>query len=250
MMHNNKCIFCHFPAQESGKGCQRPQLDNGFVDPEQNMYQDGMTLTYACDKGLKTPMEGWWGMITCENGRWSDTPRCTAKGLMKEGMLVRSCDAPPQVNHATVVQQYHNNFSNGSKVVYKCKRSYIMEGKADVVCLLGEWTSAPTCSEDRIFDRCGEKPTVDNGDFISDSDRNRMALTFTCINYYKLVGPEQVMCYNDQRWSELPICKVTDSWQRPFVADVQCQNGQVAIGRCACMYDELHTTQRNRLYST
>ncbi|CAB1317827.1 unnamed protein product, partial [Coregonus sp. 'balchen'] len=45
-------------AQESGKGCQRPQLDNGFVDPEQEMYQDGMTLTYACDRGLKTPMEG------------------------------------------------------------------------------------------------------------------------------------------------------------------------------------------------
>ncbi|XP_020318652.2 coagulation factor XIII B chain-like isoform X1 [Oncorhynchus kisutch] len=128
-------------AQESGKGCQRPQLDNGFVDPEQNMYQDGMTLTYACDKGLKTPMEGWWGMITCENGRWSDTPLCTAS---------RSCDAPPQVNHATVVQQYHNNFSNGSKVVYKCKRSYIMEGKADVVCLLGEWTSAPTCSHEAL----------------------------------------------------------------------------------------------------
>ncbi|XP_036822122.1 coagulation factor XIII B chain-like [Oncorhynchus mykiss] len=259
-------------AQESGKGCQRPQLDNGFVDPEQNMYQDGMTLTYACDKGLKTPMEGWWGMITCENGRWSDTPLCTAS---------RSCDAPPQVNHATVVQQYQNNFSNGSKVVYKCKRSYIMEGNADVVCLLGEWTSAPTCSDEASpnvrpsarpqpggpflpVDRCGEKPTVDNGDFISDSDRNRMALTFTCINYYKLVGPEQVMCHNDQTWSELPICKapctidkmtfdmldltkdmfvkegesqtflckVTDSWKQPFVADVRCQNGRGEIGRC------------------
>lgn len=79
MMHNNTCIFCHFSAQESGKGCQRPQLDNGFVDPEQEMYQDGMTLTYACDKGLKTPMEGWWGMIKCENGRWSDSPLCTGK---------------------------------------------------------------------------------------------------------------------------------------------------------------------------
>ncbi|XP_042171769.1 complement factor H-related protein 2-like isoform X3 [Oncorhynchus tshawytscha] len=122
-------------------------------------------------------------------------------------------------------------------------------------------------------DRCGEKPTVDNGDFISDSDRNRMALTFTCINYYKLVGSEQVMCHNDQTWSELPICKApctldknkrtfdmldltkdmfvkegesqtflckkNDNWKSPSAADVRCQNGQVTIGRCAlgCILD-------------
>ncbi|XP_041751607.1 complement factor H-related protein 1 [Coregonus clupeaformis] len=123
-------------AQESGKGCQRPQLDNGFVDPEQEMYQDGMTLTYACDRGLKTPMEGWWGIIKCENGRWSDSPLCKAS---------RSCDAPPQVDHATIVQQYQNKFRDGSIVVYKCKKSFMMEGNADILCLSGEWTSAPTC---------------------------------------------------------------------------------------------------------
>eukprot|EP00063_Salmo_salar_P069637 XP_014044472.1 PREDICTED: zinc finger protein AEBP2-like isoform X1 [Salmo salar] len=113
-------------------------------------------------------------------------------------------------------------------------------------------------------DSCGEKPTVDNGDFISDSDRNRMALTFKCINYYKLVGPEQVMCHSDKTWSKLPICKApctidkrtfylldlkkdmfvkegesqtflckeTDYWKKPFVADVRCLNGDVTTGSC------------------
>ncbi|XP_041751606.1 complement factor H-related protein 1 [Coregonus clupeaformis] len=259
-------------AQESGKGCQRPQLDNGFVDPEQEMYQDGMTLTYACDRGLKTPMEGWWGIIKCENGRWSDSPLCKAS---------RSCDAPPQVDHATIVQQYQNKFRDGSIVVYKCKKSYMMEGNANILCLSGEWTSAPTCSDESSpnvrptarpqpsgpflpVDRCGAKPTVDNGDFITVPGSNQMALTYNCINYYKLVGPEKVMCRSDRKWSELPtckapctiekkkfdkldlpkdmfvkegasqtfLCKEQDYYRRRLVADVRCQNGEVTIDRC------------------
>lgn len=49
--------------------------------------------------------------------------------------------------------------------------------------------------------------------------------------------------------SQTFLCKVTDSWKQPFVADVRCQNGRGEIGRCTCMYDELHTTQKNRIYS-
>uniref|UniRef100_A0A8C7KJ82 Sushi domain-containing protein n=1 Tax=Oncorhynchus kisutch TaxID=8019 RepID=A0A8C7KJ82_ONCKI len=339
-------------AQDSQQSCPKPKLKQGYFGSDEETYQHGTDLYYACDKGWKPAVEGWWAMVKCENRKWSHTPQCIdendciapdnpntkvetpgVNGRYPNGKTFRFecdgtheingpviatcengtwttlplceekkvlCGQPPPVTNAVITSEYQEKFQEGSKINYKCRDSYTYEGTDSSVCQSGDWTTSPKCSNSTSrgnggtssgrshstssggVDRCGEKPTVDNGDFISDSDRNRMALTFTCINYYKLVGPEQVMCHNDQRWSELPICKapctidkitydlldltkdmfvkegesqtllckITDAWQRPFVADVQCQNGQVAIGRCACMYDELHTTQRNRLYST
>ncbi|XP_035620524.1 complement factor H-related protein 1-like isoform X2 [Oncorhynchus keta] len=399
-------------AQDSRQSCPKPQLKQGYFGSDEEMYQHGTELYYACDKGWKPAVEGWWAMVECENRKWSHTPQCIdennciapdnpnakvttpgVNGWYPNGKLVRFecdetyeikgpitatcengtwttlplceeenvlCGQPPPVTNAVITREYREKFQEGSKINYKCRDSYTYEGTDSSVCQSGDWTTSPKCiqtpfsterastgeggsstSSDRgnggtssggdhstssggghstssggghsrssggghstssaggrstssagghstssgdeasanvrpsarpqpggpflPVDRCGEKPTVDNGDFISDSDRNRMALTFTCINYYKLVGPEQVMCHNDQTWSELPICKApctidkrtfytldlpkdmfvkegesqtflckkTDSWGRPFVADVRCQNGQGAIGRCA-----------------
>ncbi|XP_020318567.2 coagulation factor XIII B chain isoform X1 [Oncorhynchus kisutch] len=406
-------------AQDSQQSCPKPKLKQGYFGSDEETYQHGTDLYYACDKGWKPAVEGWWAMVKCENRKWSHTPQCIdendciapdnpntkvetpgVNGRYPNGKTFRFecdgtheingpviatcengtwttlplceekkvlCGQPPPVTNAVITSEYQEKFQEGSKINYKCRDSYTYEGTDSSVCQSGDWTTSPKCirtpfstetastgeggsstsrgnggtssgrshstssggghstssagghstssagghstssagghstssggghktsSGDEAspnvrpsarpqpggpflpVDRCGEKPTVDNGDFISDSDRNRMALTFTCINYYKLVGPEQVMCHNDQRWSELPICKapctidkmtfdmldltkdmfvkegesqtllckVTDSWQRPFVADVQCQNGQVAIGRCAlgCKLDTWH----------
>nr|XP_029480067.1 complement factor H-like isoform X2 [Oncorhynchus nerka] len=391
--------------QDSQQSCPKPVLKQGYFDSDEETYRHGTVLYYACDKGWKPAVEGWWAMVKCENRKWSHTPQCIdendciapdnpnakvttpgVNGWYPNGKLVRFkcdrtyeinglitatcengtwttlplceeekvlCGQPPPVTNAVITSEYQEKFQEGSKINYKCRDSYTSEGTNSSVCQSGGWTTSPKCirtpssterastgeggsstSRDRgnggtssggdhstssggghstssggghstssagghstssagghstssgdeaspnvrpsarpqpggpylPVDRCGEKPTVDNGDFISDSDRNPMALTFTCINYYKLVGPEQVVCHNDQTWSELPICKapctldknkrtfdvlyltkdmfvkegesqtflckVTDSSGRPFVADVRCQNERVTIGRC------------------
>uniref|UniRef100_A0A6Q2XW17 Sushi domain-containing protein n=1 Tax=Esox lucius TaxID=8010 RepID=A0A6Q2XW17_ESOLU len=218
--------FCVFPtAQASGRVCQRPQLDNGFVVPEQEMYQDGVSLTYACDRGLKTPLDGWWGTVKCDNGVWSHNPQCNSM-----------CGEPPRVFNAVITQEYQKKFLSGSEVVYKCQTSYTLNGPESIVCISGEWTPTPTCmtaERDKghgftgravgqiqtrhcipcvrahqimiTRHKCGEKPVVDNGDYISDN--NRMALTYKCKMHYELEGPEQVMCHSNGVWSETPVCK-------------------------------------------
>lgn len=50
--------------------------------------------------------------------------------------------------------------------------------------------------------------------------------------------------------SQTFLCKETDYWKKPFVADVRCLNGDVTTGSCTCMYDVLLTTITNRIYST
>uniref|UniRef100_A0A4W5QQI3 Sushi domain-containing protein n=1 Tax=Hucho hucho TaxID=62062 RepID=A0A4W5QQI3_9TELE len=389
-------------AQDSQQICPKPELDQGYFDSDEETYLHGRKLYYACDKGRKPVVEGWWAMVKCENRKWSHKPLCIdennciapvnpnaeventdvkeqnseVNGWYPNGKTVRFkcggtyeikgsvtancengtwtklplcverddlCGEPPPVTNAVITHEYQDKFQEGSFINYKCQNSYTLEGTGSIVCQSEEWTKGPTCiqtpspterastgkseggsstSSDRgnggtssgrdhstssgrdhstssgrhhstssgrdhstsigdeanvrptarpkpsspflPVDRCGEMPTVDNGDFISDPDRNRMALTFKCNNYYKLVGPEQVMCHSDQTWSEIPICKApctidkrtfdrldltkdmfvkegvsqtflcreTDYYKRPFVADVRCQNGQVIIDRC------------------
>uniref|UniRef100_A0A6Q2X5K1 Sushi domain-containing protein n=1 Tax=Esox lucius TaxID=8010 RepID=A0A6Q2X5K1_ESOLU len=216
-------------AQASGRVCQRPQLDNGFVVPEQEIYQDGVSLTYACDRGLKTPLDGWWGTVKCDNGVWSHNPQCNnTKGDNDFDCADKSdeeycgmCGEPPRVFNAVITQEYQKKFLSGSEVVYKCQTSYTLNGPESIVCISGEWTPTPTCSKEAQrptgrpepsgsgpflpVEKCGEKPVVDNGDYISDN--NRMALTYKCKMHYELEGPEQVMCHSNGVWSETPVCK-------------------------------------------
>ncbi|XP_029582189.1 complement factor H isoform X2 [Salmo trutta] len=379
-MRQPKCLFFVLliwclgtvHAQDSQRSCLKPKLDRGYFDSDEGTYPHGTELYYACDKGWKPVADGWWGMVKCENRKWSHIPQCidenscippdnpnakekpqNVNGWYPNGERVWfDCDStheikgstsakcengswtelplcvekdnvcgkpPPVVTHAVIIHKYQDKFPEDTTINYKCQDSYTLEGTDSTVCLSGGWTKGPTCiltpsptewpstgeggsstSSDRgnggtssggdhstssgdeassnvrpsarpqpsgpflPVDRCGEKPTVDNGDFISDSDRNRMALTFKCINYYQLVGPEQVMCHSDQTWSKLPICKApctidqrtfylldlkkdmfvkegesqtflckkTDTWERPFVADVRCLNGEVTSDRC------------------
>ncbi|XP_069366766.1 complement factor H-related protein 1-like isoform X2 [Paralichthys olivaceus] len=51
---------------------------------------------------------------------------------------------------------------------------------------------------------CGTWPLVPNGVVVV---QDRMFLKFTCNAFYTQVGPEDVVCYNDGSWSQIPICK-------------------------------------------
>ncbi|XP_035489404.2 coagulation factor XIII B chain [Scophthalmus maximus] len=51
---------------------------------------------------------------------------------------------------------------------------------------------------------CGVHPTVAHGDVVQTAP---MYLKYKCSAFYTQVGPETVVCYNDDTWSSLPVCK-------------------------------------------
>ncbi|XP_037643540.1 uncharacterized protein LOC119498603 isoform X1 [Sebastes umbrosus] len=51
---------------------------------------------------------------------------------------------------------------------------------------------------------CGNHPVVPNGDVVGNSQR---FLRYQCAQFYKRVGPEDVVCYSDGTWSEVPTCR-------------------------------------------
>ncbi|XP_034145728.1 complement factor H [Esox lucius] len=120
--------------------CRKPKLDEGYFNSEENVYNEGTTLYYGCNKGRKPVTEGWWGITECKNSQWTPEPRCIERKDL--------CVEPPQVNHAVITQDYQNKFLSGSKVVYKCQTSYTLNGPESIVCISGEWTPTPTCSKE------------------------------------------------------------------------------------------------------
>uniref|UniRef100_A0A6Q2X9T1 Sushi domain-containing protein n=1 Tax=Esox lucius TaxID=8010 RepID=A0A6Q2X9T1_ESOLU len=321
--------------------CRKPKLDEGYFNSEENVYNEGTTLYYGCNKGRKPVAEGWWGITVCKNSQWTPEPQCidesdcvapdnpnakvrkpSEEGWYKNGRSVNFecdefyetkrtnakcengiwedlpvcekrkdlCGEPPQVKNAVITQEYRDTFLDSSSVQYKCQDSYNLNITDPTICISGIWSGIPKCKNKNIdltksgseqrsnehcicfsVDKCGEKPVVDNGDYISDD--TRMALTYKCNLYYKLEGPEKVMCHSNGVWSETPVCKepctvsptsfdLLDATTNQYVMDggssvflckqkgyygtryfshFHCQNGKVTHKPCTRKYDVPNT---------
>lgn len=44
------------------QGCQSPAIAQGYLVPEQESYEHGSEVSYACDSGLKSTSNTWWGV--------------------------------------------------------------------------------------------------------------------------------------------------------------------------------------------
>ncbi|XP_077471355.1 complement factor H-related protein 1-like [Stigmatopora argus] len=289
-----------FPGQLLGQmpaePCDAPQLDGGFLVPEQRSYLHESSLAYACNAGQKPAVEGWWATSVCLNGLWSHIPQCIDKntcfapdvphgkygespdGLWyKEGSVIQikcdegykhkgwgvratckkgawstlpvcersetSCDKPPNIPHAVVLHKYQHIFAADSEIRYECEDGYSMEGansRKSISCVSGTWKDVPSCTISKHspgngdttgviakpvdsgsestsdkrdsttspltieVDNCGPYPKVPNGDVVR---KKTMSLRYACNGFYKRVGPETVVCYNNGSWSQLPTCK-------------------------------------------
>ncbi|XP_057713056.1 complement factor H-like [Corythoichthys intestinalis] len=324
-------LLLSFPGllhgQTRAESCAAPQLDGGFLVPEQDSYLHESSLAYACNAGQKPAVEGWWATSVCLNGLWSHTPQCidenacftpdvphgkygeSPEGLWyKEGSVIRikcdegykhktwgatatcrkgawsslpvcersetSCNEPPNIPHGVVLHKYQHIFEADSEIHYGCEDGYSVEGtnaRKSISCVAGMWTEVPSCTISRPgpgdgdttggiakpvdsgrgrggatassnpgysssaaagtntgrpietgsgstsdktdstsaplvtdVDNCGPYPKVSNGDVVR---KKTMSLRYACNGFYKRVGPETVVCYNNGTWSTLPTCK-------------------------------------------
>ncbi|KAF7661346.1 hypothetical protein LDENG_00263660 [Lucifuga dentata] len=69
--------------------------------------------------------------------------------------------------------------------------------------------------------RCGQKPQINHGDIMESTE---MYLKYQCVNFYKLVGPDKVFCYDDGTWSQLPTCKEAFCKFDPAITAVPVRN--------------------------
>ncbi|XP_012938062.1 sushi, von Willebrand factor type A, EGF and pentraxin domain-containing protein 1 [Aplysia californica] len=161
----------------------------------------GSVAVYTCLPGYE--LEGFPSIICSNTGTWEgEIPVC----------IVTSCQAPPEIQHGSVV---YLSLEAGSTASFLCDPGYFLNGPEYLECTNeGLWSGAyPTCAE--IF--CTDPPVIYNAVIISDTGRSPDdTLTYSCVQGYHLA--------NDFGSDITLTCNIDGSWEGlgPQCVPVSC----------------------------
>ncbi|XP_044075974.1 complement factor H-like isoform X2 [Siniperca chuatsi] len=230
--------WSHEPQCIDEKACIPPTIPNAkYTEKLNGWYEEGHKIRITCDEGYEQKDQD--ATAECINGIWTSVPVCERS--------TQACGEPPKIPHAVIIhQEYQEVFAVDSELQYECEDGYTVEeadGKKSIFCIAGSWTKGPTCRIrpgtglggstvggthgghttstgsgtqpasggggtgplTRHVSNCGKPPIVPNGEVL---ETNRLFLKYRCGTFYKLMGPETVVCYSDGTWSEVPTCRV------------------------------------------
>lgn len=133
---------------------------------------------------------------TCQAEGWSGSnPKC----------LVDWCPEPPSIQGGTIKVSGRRA---GSTAIYACDYGFVLIGEPILSCGLGgNWTGkTPVC---RFVD-CGMPARPDRGNLllVNDSTTVGSMVRYFCDDDYWLVGPQELFCTKDGKWSgNAPACE-------------------------------------------
>ncbi|KAI7791384.1 complement factor H precursor, partial [Triplophysa rosa] len=187
---NSEAIWINIQSCVEKEGsCTTPILENGYIDRNPPTED---SLFYSCSTGYKPLTGKWWGAATCNNGHWSNEPRCI---LDEEG-----CVSPPKVENAVIISKPQEWYSYGSHVIYRCRRHFTITGNSRVSCHNKAWDEAPTC------EAFCSKPllTVNNAKLIDETQDERKythgdTVRYECDDDYESMGETIAKC-DAQTW--------------------------------------------------
>ncbi|KAM9323091.1 complement factor H-like [Pholidichthys leucotaenia] len=163
------------------KCSEPPKIPHAVIIQEyQEVFAEGSKVEYECENGFTA--EANTKTSVCRNRDWIGGPTC---------------------KNSTGVSGAGENASPGDR------RTDTGTGTDDLS------TSQPTGTTSETNGRgptnpiiptrfCGDPPVIPNAVV----EQNHNALIYRCNSYYKIVGPETVVCFsNGPSWSELPTCE-------------------------------------------
>lgn len=199
--------------------CPPPVIRNGrYIGSSKAFYKNGSTLEINCMEGYSFGDQN--NTVQCIRGTWSPVLVCKKHP--------KACGQPPHIPNAVITNREQKEvYIEISKVQYMCRDGFLTEDRestTDVYCVNGTWSRTPKClpsarpgskgpeSSFLPIHNCGDSPDVPNAVVMEQEIRS---LKYSCQTYYKLVGPETVVCYSDKSWSEVPKCKENFCVLRP-----------------------------------
>jgi len=193
------------------KDCLSPgYIVHGMIEGQS--FKQGGKMKYSCIKGYK--LNGENGATCMKYGKWSNpTPTC-------EEIKCKSMPNVPE--YASVSLRNLLGSKIGSIATYSCHTGYEIKDEANtVVCgESGQWSGKiPECKPIR----CSSEPSdIKNLGFITLETpykpiihgeipfRYKDKLNLYCEKGFERIGPQEIKCQSDGKWSALPKC-VPDS---------------------------------------
>uniref|UniRef100_A0A182FK45 Sushi, von Willebrand factor type A, EGF and pentraxin domain-containing protein 1 n=1 Tax=Anopheles albimanus TaxID=7167 RepID=A0A182FK45_ANOAL len=189
-----------------------PAIEHGGIILSEQRTSYGVQALYTCHENYT--LIGHENR-TCEAGGWSgQQPKC----------LVDWCPEPPAIQGG---QRQVSGRRAGSTALYTCDHGFVLLGEPVLSCGLGgNWTGRiPVC---RFVD-CGMPARPDRGNLllVNDSTTVGSAVRYFCDDDYWLVGPQELYCTKDGKWSgSAPVCEL-----------ITCETPHVPPGSYVIGYD-------------
>ncbi|KAJ0171288.1 hypothetical protein K1T71_012838 [Dendrolimus kikuchii] len=197
---------------ENKTGDNNTQEANTQIVGSSSMVQHGEIILVDCEKNYEFPSNNV--AVTCNNGTWSQIPRCQPARCKKmpkfprNGMVIA-----PKTEH-------------GMKARFRCKDGFELKGNPIVVCSFGNWSGeTPKCEE--VY--CPFPGYIENGKVLLVGNMglydyrpyvkkvvNNKQIMYECEKGYVLSeGPPGATCVGGH-WSprELPKCTL---YQHPRI---------------------------------
>lgn len=176
--------------------------------PGRRGYRVDSIVRYWCDEGFT--LDGPVERVCLSDGSWSDAaPKCSQTSEISSWPTTgtKRCLSPPVVPYGR-----HNasagrkSFPVGTRLVYRCRRGYNMEGPFRVICVdEGRWAGPQITCKPRS---CGHPGEIANGVRNGSSFTYHERVSYTCLEGYELTGRPYRVCQANGRWSgRLPTCR-------------------------------------------
>ncbi|NWX85764.1 CFAH factor, partial [Nothoprocta pentlandii] len=135
--------------------CDRPEIQDGYVESPKASYKKSERLRFSCNKGYRY---GDKAEVECTDLGWSPTPYCT-----------EVLCPPPRIANG-IFSPRVNVYREGSEITVECNYGYhfkAVTGQNTAQCTKAGWAPSPEC----VAKPC-DYPVIENGELSEAVQRN------------------------------------------------------------------------------
>eukprot|EP00075_Anas_platyrhynchos_P029897 XP_027319150.1 complement receptor type 1 isoform X14 [Anas platyrhynchos] len=198
-----------------------PQLHGAKQIPAERNYKNGSKITFSCLESFQL-IGG--NEITCINGRWQSPPRCVENPCLPPQPVEYVDDLRLENQNLKMEKEGKTIYLAGATLNVVCRPGYKLDGPSKITCSMGNWTSAPTCSERP----CGSIPAVANAAFEGRSKEKYEpgeTIRYQCHEGFKATGLPEIFCRRGT-WSTPPICEDVSCGPPPEILNAHITSTQ------------------------
>ncbi|XP_021259831.1 complement factor H isoform X3 [Numida meleagris] len=179
--------------------CELPVPSNTRVSPKKGIYHNGDVVKFICGKNY---VRVGPASAQCYYFGWFPSPP-TCK------VDPRDCGPPPEIINGNITGGFLEQYQHGNTVKYECDIQYKLVGSKEIECLDGQWSSPPSCIEDKM--PC-ESPSSILNVVLHRQDQTQFShgdeVTYGCRQGSGNASRMRTKCLNGE-WKPLPLCNDT-----------------------------------------
>ncbi|XP_061682050.1 complement factor H-like [Syngnathoides biaculeatus] len=182
---------------EKNKCGDIPLIANAKIRHQKNGNGDDEIIQIECNDGYQTQTD----RLLCVEGKWDSNGFAFNSTCV---LVAGTCSHPPKFENAISLTSFQKEYLSDSKITFKCRQNYMMEGQDTITCQNGQWDNVDI----KCTAYCSKPKYAEQTTF---TDNKEKYLNGEVIKYHCIQPGEKTegsaTCVNG-KWSEPVHCEV------------------------------------------